>query len=95
MSPKVKVHGLLAGTPAGSRVRVVGIDGGMRVQSRLLGMGLNSGTRLDVRSNDGRGPVIVAVGHARIALGRSMAEKVRVETVTAGVTAGEKERQSA
>lgn len=95
MSPKAKVHGLLAGSPVGSNVRIVGVDGGMRVQSRLLGMGLNSGTRIDVRSNDGRGPVIVAVGHARIALGRSIAEKVRVEAVTGRLAAGDVERQSA
>jgi Fe2+ transport system protein FeoA len=95
MSPTTKVHGALAATSVGSRVCIVGVEGGMRVQSRLLGMGLNAGTCIDVRRNDGKGPVIVAVGHARIALGRAMAEKVRVGAVVGRGSEGEKERQSA
>jgi ferrous iron transport protein A len=95
MSPKTQNHGRLAGTSAGTTVRITGVDGGMRVQSRLVGMGLITGTNLDVRSNDGGGPVLVAVGHARIALGRGMAEKVRVESVAVQAPGGNRERRSA
>jgi ferrous iron transport protein A len=93
MSPKSQATVRLAGIPAGETVRVTGLDGGIRVQSRLIGMGLVAGVRLDVRRNDGSGPVLVAVGHARIALGRGMAEKVRVEPVKPGLPGHAPERR--
>lgn len=81
MSPRPRNVQLLAETPVGTKVRIAGIDGGTRVQARLVGMGLIAGRFLDVRVNGQGGPVLVAAGHARIALGRGMAEKVRVEPV--------------
>jgi Fe2+ transport system protein FeoA len=58
-------------------------------------MGLITGTCVDVRSNNSGGPVLVAVGHARIALGRAMAERVLVELVGDQVGVSEKARRSA
>ncbi len=95
MIQRARAHACLAGTAPGVTVRIAGVDGGMRVQSRLVGMGLTAGTRLDVRSNNGGGPVLVAVGHARIALGRTMAEKVRVEPVGGLPAIAERGRRSA
>lgn len=95
MSPGKSNHGLLAAIPAGQRVRITGVEGGARVQSRLIGMGLIAGVSVDVRSNDGGGPILLAVRHSRIALGRGMAQKVRVEPVLANLPRHSQERHSA
>jgi Fe2+ transport system protein FeoA len=95
MSPKSQAGVRLAGVPPGETVRVTGVEGGIRVQSRLIGMGLIAGVRLDVRRNDGSGPVLFAVGHARIALGRGMAENVCVEPLKPGLPGYALERRFA
>jgi ferrous iron transport protein A len=68
----------LAEAAAGSRVRIGHVDSGHGLRARLLGMGLKTGVDVDVRRNDGGGPVVIGLGHGRIALGRRMAEKVWV-----------------
>lgn len=68
----------LTGAAAGSRVRIDRVDAGHGFRARLIGMGLKTGVTIEVRRNDGRGPVIVGLGHGRIVLGRGMAEKVWV-----------------
>jgi len=74
------LHGnRLSELPAGTRVRLVRVGGGHAVHARLAGLGLVAGVEIDVRRNDGRGPVVLAHRHARIALGRGVAEHVLVE----------------
>lgn len=46
---------------------------------RLISLGLVPGARVVVLQNRGRGPLIVEVHGARIALGRGQAERVSVE----------------
>lgn len=76
-------HGCLTSASQGATVEIVSIGGGMRLHSRLVGMGLLAGTRVEVRRNDGWGPVLLALGQARIAIGRGTAEQVRVCPVPA------------
>lgn len=78
MAPQRGVCNRLTSVSAGSRVRIAGVDGGQRAQSRLIGMGLLAGACIDVKRNDGWSPLVLAMGHSRIALGRGMAEQVRV-----------------
>ena len=68
----------LAELRTGASGKVAHLAGGHGVQSRLIGMGIRPGVTLEVRRNDGRGPVVVAVGRARVALGRGMASQIRV-----------------
>ena len=62
-----------------SEVTLISIVGGRGIRSKLYSMGLVPGVRLRVLSRNGAGPVIVAVGDFRLAIGRGMAEKILVE----------------
>lgn len=68
----------LAQVRAGYDARVLFVEGGERVQQRLAGLGIMKGARLHVKRNDLSGPVVVALAHGRIALGRGMSGRVRV-----------------
>jgi DtxR family Mn-dependent transcriptional regulator len=65
---------------AGAIVKISRVIGGGRgFQERLNAMGLLPGTVLTVMKNSGRGPFLVDVKGSRLALGRSMAQKIIVE----------------
>ncbi len=68
----------LTDVTAGQTVEVARILGGMVTHARMTGMGIISGARVEVLRNHGRSPVLLGVKHARIAIGRSLAEKVLV-----------------
>lgn len=55
------------------------LDGGRGLISRLAALGFTPGAKVTIVQNFGRGPVIVEVRHARIALGRGEAQKVMVK----------------
>lgn len=63
---------------SGERVRIVDFLGGRGVVRRLTSMGLNRGAELDVIKSGGPGPLIVASGETRVALGFGMAKKILV-----------------
>jgi ferrous iron transport protein A len=54
------------------------ISAGRRARERLVALGLHPGRTLRVVRNDGRGPIIIALGEARLALGRGLAMRVSV-----------------
>jgi len=60
------------------RVRVAAIDAGDSEKMRLLSMGLRKGLAIEMKNNSGNGPVVVAFGNSRLALGRALARKIRV-----------------
>jgi ferrous iron transport protein A len=62
------------------QVRVVMIDGGRRVRAHLNTLGIHIGDWLKVVERAPfRGPVLVEVNGTRVALGRGVAAKIRVE----------------
>ena len=62
------------------RVRVMMIDGGHRVRAHLNTLGIHIGDWLTVVERAPfRGPVLVEINGSRIALGRGIAAKIRVE----------------
>ena len=65
---------------AGEKAQVVALAGGRDFQNRLVGMGLNVGSPVElVRAPNGRGgPVLVASGGTRLAIGAGMASKIIV-----------------
>ena len=69
----------LAMVRTGEQVRLVRIHAGRGLQARLASLGMLPGTVFTVVSGDLHGPVVVAVGESRIALGRGMAHKIMVE----------------
>ncbi len=71
----------LAMTTPGERVRIVEIRGGRGFEGRLASMGLKRGTEIEVINSNAPGPVIVASGETRLAIGRGMAQKIFVSSV--------------
>jgi ferrous iron transport protein A len=62
------------------RARVVMIDGGHRVRAHLNTLGIHIGDWLTVVERAPfRGPVLVEVNGSRLALGRGIAAKIRVD----------------
>ncbi|MFW6001151.1 MAG: FeoA family protein [Halanaerobium sp.] len=56
------------------------ITGGRTARGKLTGLGLVCGKEVKIHSdNSGSGPIIIALGDDRIALGRGMAHKILVE----------------
>jgi len=62
----------------GEQVRIVEFHGGRGMERRLTSMGLNRGAEVEVIKTSGPGPLIVASGETRIALGAGMAKKIFV-----------------
>ena len=71
----------LALVTAGEQVRLARIDAGRGLQGHLASLGLLPGAVFTVASGSSHGPVVVAVGESRIALGRGMAHKIMVERI--------------
>ena len=62
------------------RARVIMIDGGMDVRSHLNTLGIHVGDWIRVVERAPfRGPVLVEIHGSRVALGRGVASKVRVD----------------
>ncbi len=64
----------------GKEVRVLDIDGGKGVKNRLAAIGIYPGGTLKVIKAP-PGPVIVEVAGSRVALGKGMAGKIKVEVL--------------
>jgi ferrous iron transport protein A len=61
---------------------IVDVRAGHRLRRRLSDLGLVPGTVVEVVQSPGHGPVILALGEARLALGRGASHKVLVEPVS-------------
>ena len=62
---------------SGTVAEIVGEHG---LRSRLLGLGIREGTVVSVIcAARGHGPVVVAIGRNRVAVGHGMAAKIMVE----------------
>lgn len=65
----------------GERVRIVAVQAGRGLTGRLSDMGLPLGSDITVVQRMGGGPLIVARGDARMALGAGMAHRILVTPV--------------
>lgn len=70
----------LAFLPVGRDAVIVDMVGGRGLYRKLTDLGFTKGAPLRVIQND-RGPLIVALGDSRVAIGFGMAQKVMVEEV--------------
>lgn len=70
----------LSSLPAGSRARVVDVVGGYGLRRKLFEMGITPNTVVEVLANS-RGPILIRVRGAVIAIGRGMAHKILVEPI--------------
>ena len=60
---------------------IVAIDTELELQGRLMGLGLFVGSKVHLfRGGPGkRGPLLLGIGHTRVALSRDVAQKILVE----------------
>lgn len=65
----------------GERVEIVSVDGGLGAHRKLTDLGLAPGQRVEVVMRQPGGPLLVAAGDARMAVGFGLALKVRVISV--------------
>ena len=72
--------------PTQRPARIVDIHAGHRLKERLAGLGLIPGNTVEILQDNG-GPLLLAVGDARLALGRGMAHKILVQPVSRGQAA--------
>lgn len=63
----------------GERVEIIAVDGGAGAQRKLAHLGLAPGKTIEVITRQPGGPLLVAVGETRVAVGFGLALKVRVE----------------
>ena len=73
----------LVSAKAGETLRIRGFSGGAQARMRLLTMGLRVGDRIDVINSQREGQIVIALDFKRLALGRGLASKILVETITA------------
>ena len=76
--------------PARTPARIVSIQGGHGIQDRLGQMGIHVGDRVSVDSRGAfRGPVLMKVHGAQVAVGRGVARRVQVEILTGSAHSGD------
>ncbi len=68
---------LLSEVPRGMTVRLLGVDADRRMVRRLAEMGLTPGVEVTVLQTS-KGPILVAVRGARVAVGQEMAGVMRI-----------------
>lgn len=80
----------LALVAAGETVVVEDVRGGRKMRQRLLDLGMNQGSHIRVIKNEMPGPLIVSVKEdGRLALGRSMSNRIMVTLDGNGSNSGE------
>jgi ferrous iron transport protein A len=71
----------LAQAGDGEQVEIVAVHGGGAIHRRLNDLGLTPGKRVTVVAGQQGGPILLAIGASRVAIGFGMALKVRVVPV--------------
>lgn len=65
-------------------LKVVSIEAGKNVKQRLIALGLHPNDLIQVISNPGFGPILIknlSKDNARIAIGRGIAQKIKVDCI--------------
>lgn len=66
----------------GQRARVIAITGGRGLQRRLQQIGIHPGDTVSLAAQGSfRGPILITINGTRLALGRGVARRIRVEPV--------------
>ncbi len=71
--------------PEGAQAQIVEVRAGRRLKERLAGLGLHAGAQVRILRDSG-GPLLLAIGDTRLALGRGMAHKILVQPVPTEVS---------
>lgn len=70
---------LLAQLQVGEKAVFVNFNGGRGIATRLTSLGFTPGVEITMAQNSGKGPLIVCLRGARVALGRNEARKIIVQ----------------
>jgi Fe2+ transport system protein A len=85
MAPRVRVVYIMPGldqVQEGKKVTVIEINGGRSVRQGLAEMGVHPGDIVGIiRSSVFGGPLLIDIRDNKIAIGRSVAQKIEVEVV--------------
>lgn len=74
----------LSSAKPGEKLVIRGLKGGPQLRMRLMAMGLRTGDRIEVITNTGTGQMVIAADYNRYVIGREMAQKVLVQSASAG-----------
>jgi len=58
---------------------MVGLEGGSRFREKIYSMGLNPGVKFSIIQNSGHGPIEIEVRQTKLAIGRTMAAKIKIK----------------
>jgi len=66
----------------GQLARILAIEGGRDLRRRLGQMGIHPGDTVSVsRHGAFRGPLLISIHNSRVAIGRGIARRIRVESI--------------
>lgn len=80
--PTIQETTTLAQLSTGEHATILQFSGGRTVTTRLTSLGFTPGVDVQMTQNLGRGPLIVTVRGAQVALGRGEAEKIIIQRNT-------------
>jgi len=72
---------LIYGEP-GRQYEIASLFGGRGFTKKLFEMGIRPGVIIRVIVNSGNGPILVAINNSRIGLGRGMAGKIIINSIS-------------
>ena len=71
-------HLTLSDADEGRFYTMIGLTGGERFRERIYSMGLNPGVKFKTLMNSGHGPIELEVRQTKLAIGRGMAERIKI-----------------
>ncbi|MCD6161993.1 MAG: FeoA domain-containing protein [candidate division Zixibacteria bacterium] len=68
----------LSDARVGQVYTMLGLEGGHGIREKIYSMGLNPGVSFIILINSGSGPIEIEVRQTKLAIGRGMANKIRI-----------------
>jgi len=68
----------LADADVGKTYTMLGLEGGHFCREKIYSMGLNPGVKFEILQNSGHGPIEIQVRQTKLAIGRFMANRIKI-----------------
>ena len=69
----------LGNAEAGKSYTMLGLEGGQAFREKIYSMGLNPGVTFKILLNSGHGPIQLEVRRTKLAIGRGMANRIKIK----------------